>query len=100
MCDFLNAYCDRLCNEYLVCDSRAKVAVLLEFLRAHSDEKVIVYFLTCACVDYFRLILGLVIPQNSRQILTLHGQMVPKKRKGDLYSSFFFSSFSGKTGFF
>ena len=40
---------------YRIIDQHSKASELFNFLVAHSNEKIIVYFLTCACVDYFSL---------------------------------------------
>lgn len=38
---------------YLLIDSKLKLDCLIQFLAAHKNEKLIVYFSTCFCVDYF-----------------------------------------------
>jgi hypothetical protein len=43
----------RLDNYYLECKAEQKLSFLIEFLKTHKDKKIIVFFLTCACVDYF-----------------------------------------------
>lgn len=73
-------------------------------MQAHKDEKVIVYFLTCACVDYFSLVLPILWPalhQNSSKnknkpstaanslnpsLLALHGRMKQAAREATLSS--------------
>ena len=42
-----------LSASYLVVPTSAKLASLLSFLAGHRQGKVIVYFLTCACVDFY-----------------------------------------------
>ena len=44
---------------YTFAPSDKKLIHLTEFIKAHADEKIIVYFLTCACVDFARLALPL-----------------------------------------
>jgi len=44
---------------YTFVSSDKKLIHLTEFIKAHADEKIIVYFLTCACVDFARLALPL-----------------------------------------
>jgi ATP-dependent RNA helicase DDX55/SPB4 len=67
----------------------ARLPQLVFFLRKQLDagKKLMVYFLTCACVDFY----GLVLPQlpelKGRPISPLHGRMNPKARK-KAYDSF------------
>eukprot|EP00300_Choanocystis_sp_HF-7_P037994 c5448_g1_i1.p1 GENE.c5448_g1_i1~~c5448_g1_i1.p1 ORF type:complete len:723 (+),score=195.14 c5448_g1_i1:3-2171(+) len=96
-------------NFYMIADPRVKLTQLCHLLRSHSHLKIMVYFLTCACVDYF----GTVLPKlfentfpnaidgadkNSStdeqaaekdpvQIWSLHGKMVHKRRTG-VYDQF------------
>lgn len=44
---------DRLDNFYTFCDYDNKLPQLIKFLNEHKEHKFIVYFLTCASVDYF-----------------------------------------------
>lgn len=46
----------------------------------HAQQKIIVFFLTCASVDYFAAALQRVPCLKSLRILSLHGRMVQKKR--------------------
>lgn len=55
-----------------------KLASLIDFITSHQDEKVIVYFATCACVDYFFTVLVRLIGKG--RLFSLHGKMVHKKR--------------------
>lgn len=54
-----------------------KVAYLLGLLKTEPG-KIIVYFATCACVDYYYKVLKCRLAD--RPLLALHGRMVPKKR--------------------
>lgn len=38
--------------------SSEKLPLLVQFLLTHPNKKFIVYFLTCACVDYFWMVRG------------------------------------------
>mmetsp|Transcript_24659 Transcript_24659/g.57898 ORF Transcript_24659/g.57898 Transcript_24659/m.57898 type:complete len:728 (+) Transcript_24659:109-2292(+) len=42
-----------LTNYYLVTKLEEKISRLVEFLRRHRREKTVVFFLTCACVDFY-----------------------------------------------
>ena len=74
-----------------------KLSVLKKFLNTHPDEKVIVFFATCAAVDYFGRLIYLLLHHGSttegkkvdqaRSVLMLHGKMVQKKRN-IVYSEF------------
>ena len=80
----------QLTNFFLYCDYRQKLNYLIHLLKNDdpipSGNSVIVYFLTCACVDFysklFREILGKKDLQ-SIQLFSLHGQMVQKRRNAE-----------------
>lgn len=67
----------------MLVDEEARLPQLVRFLRTQLDakKKLMVYFLTCACVDFY----GLVLPQlpelQGCPISPLHGKMNPKARK-------------------
>jgi ATP-dependent RNA helicase DDX55/SPB4 len=58
-----------------------KLSRLVAFLRQHKDEKVIVFFLTCACVEYYGLALKELLRSDTYYIETLHGKLNPKRRE-------------------
>jgi ATP-dependent RNA helicase DDX55/SPB4 len=72
-----------LTNYYMISPLEEKISRLMAFLNQHKDEKVVVFCLTCACVDFY----GCVLPQltaNQKGICymeALHGKMVQKKRE-------------------
>lgn len=80
---------------YKIVDQRSKVSELFNFLATHAHEKIIVYFLTCACVDYFSLAISAMSrvtkhkefmstgKQNSI-IHVLHGRMKQAAREASL----------------
>ncbi|KAG2386720.1 hypothetical protein C9374_002464 [Naegleria lovaniensis] len=80
----------QLTNFYMYCDYRQKLNYLIHLLKNDdpipSGNSIIVYFLTCACVDFysklFREILGKKDLQ-SIQLFSLHGQMVQKRRNAE-----------------
>lgn len=45
------------------------------FLDAHRSEKVIVYFLTCACVEFYALVLKRLAVLKGLQVSALHGKL-------------------------
>ena len=67
-------------NRYLVANAEDKLNRLCRFLKEHQEEKVLVYFATCACVEYFGKALLLVLGNLGIQVLSLHGKMNHKRR--------------------
>jgi len=57
-----------------VCRPEHKLVQLCRLLRRELGLKYIVYFATCACVDYFSRILPAVLP-DSVTLVPLHGRM-------------------------
>jgi ATP-dependent RNA helicase DDX55/SPB4 len=68
------------------------------FLQEHEEDKVIVYFLTCACVDFYALALPVVMAAAGKgtpqtRVVALHGKMKQAQREAKLAA--FTSSQSG-----
>ena len=57
-----------------------RLAVLADLLTRLVDSKVIVYFATCGCVDYFVMVFEELFPKL--KVYGLHGKMVAKRRNG------------------
>ncbi|CAO3689517.1 unnamed protein product [Umbelopsis vinacea] len=77
---------------YLICDADQKLAqvvrlLLKELADADGAKKYIIYFATCACVDYFYKIMSKLTDLKPFSIHSLHGQMDTKRRTAT-YSSF------------
>ena len=71
-----------LTNYYLVAPLDEKLSRLVAFLRQHKDEKVIVFFLTCACVEFYGAALQQILTDKGGFYLEmLHGRMVQKRRE-------------------
>lgn len=71
-----------LTNYYLISPLDEKLSRLLAFLTQHSSEKVIVFFLTCACVEYYSAVLKhLKLPCRGYEYEPLHGKLVQKRRE-------------------
>ncbi|KAL2634811.1 hypothetical protein R1flu_006290 [Riccia fluitans] len=70
-----------LTAQYAVVEADMKLAHLVNFLLEHASSKIIVYFMTCACVDYW----GTVLPQlkmlKGLSIIPLHGKMKQSVRE-------------------
>lgn len=63
----------RLENYYMVVEPELKLASLLEFMRRKNIEKALIFFPTCACVEYWSEILPDLLPNT--KCLALHGKM-------------------------
>uniref|UniRef100_A0A671NC07 ATP-dependent RNA helicase n=1 Tax=Sinocyclocheilus anshuiensis TaxID=1608454 RepID=A0A671NC07_9TELE len=69
----------RLSNYYAICRAEEKFNALVAFLRQHKHEKQLVFFSTCACVEYFGKALEVLIKNVS--IHCIHGKMKHKRNK-------------------
>lgn len=70
-----------LTNYYVISPLDEKLSRLVAFLKQHKNEKIIIFFLTCACVEYYGLALEQILPSNDFYIETLHGKLAPKRRE-------------------
>lgn len=75
---------------YLVCDSDAKMQHLIRQLLESPEQKFIIYFATCSCVDYFYKVLSLALSelQPNFPLFSLHGKMDSKIRRPIVYEKF------------
>uniref|UniRef100_A0A673CR78 ATP-dependent RNA helicase n=1 Tax=Sphaeramia orbicularis TaxID=375764 RepID=A0A673CR78_9TELE len=69
----------RLSNYYTICRTEDKFNNLVAFLRQHKHEKLLVFFSTCACVEYYGRALEMLIKKVSVQCI--HGKMKNKRNK-------------------
>lgn len=75
---------------YRIVPTARKLGELITFLTNHSQEKIIVYFLTCACVDFFALVLPRLMklkPLSGNRwsgMHSLHGRMKQSVRETTL----------------
>ncbi|XP_051906626.1 ATP-dependent RNA helicase DDX55 isoform X1 [Hippocampus zosterae] len=69
----------RLCNYYTVCRAEDKFNQLVAFLRQHKRQKQLVFFSTCACVEYFGRALETLVKKVP--IHCIHGKMKHKRNK-------------------
>ncbi|NXU27593.1 DDX55 helicase, partial [Thalassarche chlororhynchos] len=69
----------RLENYYMICKADEKFNQLVHFLRHHKQEKHLVFFSTCACVEYYGKALESLIKQV--KIMSIHGKMKHKRNK-------------------
>jgi len=74
-----------LSNYFLVCDPANKLSVLLKILAEKCNEKIIVFFATCASVGYFSAVTKRLLPELN--VVAMHGKM--HKRRQQLFKKFF-----------
>ena len=76
--------------KYLITPASHKVPAVSRILSAETvPHKTIIYFSTCAAVDYFKLVLPSILPSPKQQcfrILTLHGKQPSEVRRKTLRS--------------
>ncbi|WRT65654.1 uncharacterized protein IL334_002599 [Kwoniella shivajii] len=72
-------------NTYLVCRHAEKTLQLIRILQAevkqHESAKFIVYFSTCAAVDYFYRVLSRLPALSGYHLTSLHGDLPPRIRE-------------------
>lgn len=74
---------ETLNSSYTICEYENRLPFLLSKLRTHPAKKSIVYFGTCASVEYFNRILPMLpkdYVEGIAPIFALHGRMDSKKR--------------------
>ena len=77
-----------LTNLVMECPLDQKLNQLVHFLRQHPDSKVIVYFMTCACVQYFAAVIAECLKDDrARLVVPLHGKATARQRLAN-YSAF------------
>uniref|UniRef100_A0A673VM23 ATP-dependent RNA helicase n=1 Tax=Suricata suricatta TaxID=37032 RepID=A0A673VM23_SURSU len=69
----------RLENYYMVCKADEKFNQLVHFLRNHKQEKHLIFFSTCACVEYYGKALEALV--KGVTIMCIHGKMKHKRNK-------------------
>jgi ATP-dependent RNA helicase DDX55/SPB4 len=69
-----------LTNLYEIVPEREKVSRLVHILEHSRDRKVVVFFLTCACVDYFYRVLSSLPQLKGSRLFSLHGKAPAAKR--------------------
>eukprot|EP00092_Neocalanus_flemingeri_P005872 GFUD01006320.1.p1 GENE.GFUD01006320.1~~GFUD01006320.1.p1 ORF type:complete len:593 (-),score=175.05 GFUD01006320.1:58-1836(-) len=66
-------------NFYMICEPKRKLSILVNFLKSKSGDKLMLFAPTCACVDYFGIMLQHFLPQV--KIFSIHGKMKNKRQK-------------------
>ncbi|XP_029301188.1 ATP-dependent RNA helicase DDX55 [Cottoperca gobio] len=69
----------RLANYYTICRAENKFNNLVMFLRQHKHEKNLVFFSTCACVEYYGRALEFLVKKVT--VHCIHGKMKNKRNK-------------------
>ncbi|CAN8237219.1 unnamed protein product [Cochlearia groenlandica] len=72
--------------EYLECEADKKLSQLVDLLNKNKNKKLIVYFMTCASVDYWGLVLSQIPALNSISLIPIHGDMKQNARDKALAS--------------
>ncbi|XP_062578268.1 ATP-dependent RNA helicase DDX55-like [Saccostrea cucullata] len=66
-------------NFYMTVESDQKFNQMMNFVQARKNEKIMIFFSTCAGVDYFSKVLQTLL--KNTQVLCLHGKMKNKRNK-------------------
>lgn len=69
----------RLSNYYRIVEPELKLAHLLEFMRTKKIDKAMIFFPTCACVEYWSEIFPDLMPAT--KCLAMHGKMKNRRFK-------------------
>lgn len=72
--------------EYIQCEADEKPLQLIDLLLKNKTQKMIIYFMTCACVDYWGVVLPCLSLLKGFSLIPLHGQMKQKAREKALAS--------------
>ncbi|KAJ1417719.1 P-loop containing nucleoside triphosphate hydrolase [Sesbania bispinosa] len=77
--------------EYLECEADKKRSQLVDILIKNRSKKIMIYFMTCAYVDYWGVVLPRLSVLKGLSLIPLHGKMKQSVREKALAS---FTSFS------
>ncbi|KAK6190616.1 hypothetical protein SNE40_002443 [Patella caerulea] len=66
-------------NYFMIVDADEKLNQLIHFLRKHKKEKIMVFFSSCAAVEYFKKIIELLVKNSN--VLHIHGKLKHKRVK-------------------
>ncbi|GLT78900.1 hypothetical protein SLA2020_504180 [Shorea laevis] len=61
--------------EYLECEADKKPSQLVDLLIKNKSKKIIIYFMTCACVDYWGVVLPHIAALKGLSLIPLHGKL-------------------------
>lgn len=68
-----------LTNYYIITTLEERLSQLVSFLQSHKEEQIIVFFLTCACAEFYSSILKNLLKDHYIELL--HGKLVQKRRE-------------------
>ncbi|PSS20467.1 hypothetical protein M430DRAFT_41774 [Amorphotheca resinae ATCC 22711] len=66
---------------YVVCDSDKRFLLLFSFLKRNLKKKIIVFFSSCACINYYAELLNYI----DLPVLDLHGKQKQQKRTNTFF---------------
>lgn len=66
-------------NYYMICNIDSKLSLLVTLLKKRMNKKILVFFSSCASVDYFYEVLKYILPKIP--IEAIHGRMKQKRFK-------------------
>ncbi|KAL7583316.1 hypothetical protein Lser_V15G44082 [Lactuca serriola] len=72
--------------EFIKCEADKKSSQLVDFFIKNKSKKMIVYFMTCACVDYWGVVLPQLTALKGVSLISLHGKMKQIAREKALAS--------------
>nr|KAJ0187588.1 hypothetical protein LSAT_V11C900481610 [Lactuca sativa] len=73
-------------NPFIKCEADKKSSQLVDFFIKNKSKKMIVYFMTCACVDYWGVVLPQLTALKGVSLISLHGKMKQIAREKALAS--------------
>ncbi|KAK6935985.1 Helicase, C-terminal [Dillenia turbinata] len=72
--------------EYLECEADKKPSQLVDFIIKNKSGKIIIYLMTCACVDYWGVVPPRLAFLKGFSLIALHGKMKQSSREKSLAS--------------
>ncbi|KAL2541806.1 DEAD-box ATP-dependent RNA helicase 18 [Abeliophyllum distichum] len=72
--------------EYFECEADKKPSQLIDLLTKNKTKKIIIYFMTCASVDYWGVVLPRLSALKGFSLIALHGKMKQAAREKALSS--------------
>ncbi|XP_034938173.1 probable ATP-dependent RNA helicase DDX55 homolog [Chelonus insularis] len=67
-------------NYFTIVDPAHKFSILIDFIKSKGlDKKYMIFFSTCACVDYFNSVITTIFSKEN--VFALHGKMKNKRNK-------------------
>ncbi|CAH1388749.1 unnamed protein product [Nezara viridula] len=76
---------DGLTQSFIVCETHEKMPIIWSFIKAHSRQKIMIFFSTCNQVKYFHEVFKKLRPRNP--VMALQGKMHQLKRM-EIYHTF------------